>query len=120
MEVESQTFLASIWRFKCENYHQFATGRRKKNSIIRLKEYSRVWKERGSGIERVVLDYFQMLFCSEKGDMEAILQCVRSNVSDIQNEELCQLFRREEVHKAIFLMHLDKAPEEDGLSPGFF
>lgn len=52
--------------------------------------------------------------------MEEVLSCVQRKVTEEQNRELMWPFESEEVKEAIFSMHPDKSPGEDGLNPAFF
>lgn len=78
------------------------------------------WHGKDNRVNEVVLEYFQKLFRSHNGEMDEVLRCVRSRVTNEANEDLMRPFTREEVRNAIFSMHLDKAPGEDALNPGFY
>lgn len=48
------------------------------------------------------------------------LEHVRPLISIEDNKRLCDQISKEEVHKALFQMHPDKAPGPDGFPAGFF
>lgn len=100
--------------------HGYANGRKKKNEVIRLRGDDGEWHDKNSGIVQVILSDFQNLFTSEVGNMQRVLECVEAKVTGEDNIDLDRPFMREAVKDALFSMHPDKAPGEDGLNLGFF
>lgn len=69
----AKLFWLQVGDLNTKAFHQFAIGRWKQNSITRLKDEHAERKEKGSGIEQVVLSYFRNLFCSKVGKIKAVL-----------------------------------------------
>lgn len=93
--------------------------RRRNNNILKLKDEKGVWKHKGSDLRELKLKYFQDLFGSNQGDMNAVLNCVERNVTDAQNEVLLEKVNAEEVRKTIFSMYPEKSLGANGLNPKF-
>lgn len=127
----SKLFWLSSGDYSTRAFHLYANGRKRKKEIKCLKDSQGNWRDKGQGLQDVVVDYFANLFSNEAGPMEEVLECVESErgtnfanlfskVSVVQNDELVRPFDSTEVKEAVFGMHLDKSPGEDGLNPGFF
>lgn len=52
--------------------------------------------------------------------MEDVMSCVQKKVTDAHKELLTAQFLPEEVKEAVFSMHRDKAPGEDGFNQAFY
>ncbi|XP_031127477.1 uncharacterized protein LOC116029567 [Ipomoea triloba] len=102
-------------------FHKYASARKKKNFLSRLKNDSDVWVE-GEGLNAVVLDYFNDIFASNNSSfsMDAFVGSVVPRVTHDQNESLLRPFDADEVKTALFSMFPDKAPGPDGMNPGFY
>ncbi|XP_031106177.1 uncharacterized protein LOC116010810 [Ipomoea triloba] len=101
-------------------YHRYASARRKKNHLHRLKNDAGVWVE-GDAMKSVVLDYFENIFKSSGSSMlESFFTSVNPRVTQADNEHLLCPFEHEEVKAALFAMFPDKAPGPDGMNPGFY
>ncbi|KAG7559212.1 Ribonuclease H domain [Arabidopsis thaliana x Arabidopsis arenosa] len=106
---------------KNTGYFHAVTKNRKainKFSVIENTEGVAVYEEKK--ILMVISDYFQNLFTSEDGEriatvQEAILPCIAAET----NESLISIPSPEEVRKACFSIHHDKAPGPDGFSASF-
>lgn len=101
-------------------FHNFASGRKKNNQLVRLKDKRGDWKEDREEIQHIVTEYFEDLFqasemAGELTDREKVNQ-----VTGAQNRELEKPITREEVKNAVFAMYLDKSLGYDGLNPGFY
>lgn len=68
----------------------------------------------------MMVQYFNDIFKSSPWDLEPVLNCIESKVSEAQNENLLRRMCLEEVKMAIFNMYPDKSPGPDGLSPRFY
>ncbi|XP_031120221.1 uncharacterized protein LOC116023364 [Ipomoea triloba] len=100
---------------------QYASARKKKNTLSRLKNDCDVWVE-GDDLNAVVLDYFQNIFASNisSAEVDSFVTTVTPRVSPEQNIALLKPFDQEEVKVALFSMFPDKAPGPDGMNPGFY
>lgn len=102
-------------------FHQKASQRKKRNTIIGLEDDRGVWKEEEFEIGRIVEDYFHlMLSTANPSDIDAISSTLKNVVSPADNQSLLGTFTADEVQKAAFQMHPSKAPGPDGMSCFFF
>ena len=101
-------------------FHQFASPRRKKNTIVKLRNEDNHWFTWDNGLSNYIVAYFADLFTSRGCDGGDIFRCVKQKVTTLQNQELIRPFKGHEIKDAIFSMHLDKSPGPDGMNPGFF
>ncbi|XP_019190786.1 PREDICTED: uncharacterized protein LOC109185261 [Ipomoea nil] len=100
-------------------FHQYATHRKRKNSIVRLKDRNGVWKE-GDGLVSLVTDYYKQIF-QTNGDIGAFqVDTLSPRVTRAQNDDLLRPFEPAEVKHALFAMGKDKSPGPDGMNPGFY
>ncbi|XP_019164478.1 PREDICTED: uncharacterized protein LOC109160650 [Ipomoea nil] len=82
-------------------FHKYASHRRKKNDIVKLKDEGGARHEGGS------LGPFN-------------LDTLHARVTPQQNDDLLRPFQPEEVRAALFAMGKDKSPGPDGMNPGFY
>jgi hypothetical protein len=76
-------------------FHQFATARRKKNLIKKLKDANGNWVEGTSMLKPLVFDYFSNLFTSEIQETDpAVLEKVQQKVTQNMNDDLMATFWR--------------------------
>ena len=78
------------------------------------------WKEDAKEIQDIVLDYFEKLFKATSNAEVLSERETVSHVTEEQNRYLIQPIEPEEVKEAIFSMHPEKSPGEDGLNPAFY
>ncbi|XP_019166667.1 PREDICTED: uncharacterized protein LOC109162418 [Ipomoea nil] len=98
-------------------YHRYASARRKKNYIPRLKDDLGAWVE-GDNMKKVVLEYYTAIFTSSSTECEdPMLENFAPRVTNEQNIMLLRQFDLEEVKSALFAMFPDKAPGPDGSLP---
>ncbi|XP_074323958.1 uncharacterized protein LOC141660875 [Apium graveolens] len=101
-------------------FHSFATGRRQQNQLKGLRNKDGEWKDDETEMQNIVVDYFTGLFKATP-DIESLTEREAvMHVTEGQNEELIKPILREEVKEAIFSMHPEKSPGEDGLNPAFY
>ncbi|XP_031116501.1 uncharacterized protein LOC116020159 [Ipomoea triloba] len=101
-------------------YHRYASARKKKNSLSRLKNDAGVWVE-GEALEPVVLSYFNHIFHSTGSALEEpFFSNIAPRVSQADNDTLLRPFEISEVKETLFSMFPDKAPGPDGMNPGFY
>jgi hypothetical protein len=102
-------------------FHQFATARRKKNLIKKLKDANGNWVEGTSMLKPLVFYYFSNLFTSEIQEIDpAVLEKVQQKVTQNMNDDLMATFSAEDVKKAAFSIGDFKAPGPDGLHAIFY
>jgi hypothetical protein len=102
-------------------FHNFATARRKKNYIKRLKNSSNIWVEGTDQLKPLVFDYFSELFTSEVQDTDPILlEKVQPRMTTEMNAMLVAPFTPEDVKKAAFSIGDFKAPGPDGIHAVFY
>jgi hypothetical protein len=92
-------------------FHNFATARRKKNYIIKIKGDDGDWVEGTQMLKPLVFQYFSNLFSSEVQDTDpAFLEKITPKVTNLMNERLISPFSAEDVKKAVFSIGDFKAP----------
>lgn len=102
-------------------FHNFATKRRKKNTIKGLLDANGNRQEDGAAMCNIVQTYFQELFNSEVGDPDPhVLSDVQRSVTQEMNTGLLAPFTYEEVKKALFQIGDFKAPGPDGMHAVFY
>ena len=102
-------------------FHNFATKRRKKNTIKGLVDHNGMMQKDGEVMCNIVQDYFENLFTSEVGEPDlGVLLDVQRNVTPDMNAGLMAQFSYEEVKKALFQIGDLKAPGPDGMHTVFY
>jgi hypothetical protein len=102
-------------------FHNFATGRKKRNLIKKLSDANNNMVEGWDYLADHINDYFRILFSVEVPDPnEEVISKVKPCVTTEMNEALCAPYTREEVKKALFNIGDLKAPGPDGLHAIFF
>uniref|UniRef100_A0A803QFT1 Reverse transcriptase domain-containing protein n=1 Tax=Cannabis sativa TaxID=3483 RepID=A0A803QFT1_CANSA len=101
-------------------FHAVAKTRRRNNHIRSIQnEFGQVidWE---SGIQEVMISYFQNLFTPSITQWDDVVDCIPRTISQLQNEQMLAPIDDKEVQDALFQMHPDKSPGPDGMSPGFY
>lgn len=101
-------------------FHASSSTRRRRNQIHKLKTVDGDWRTWQDGLPNLIEDFFQKLFTSNQMQGGQVIDCVSTTISADQNRELIRGVTEEEVKRAIFQMHPDKAPGPDGMTPAFF
>jgi UDP-2,3-diacylglucosamine pyrophosphatase LpxH len=95
-------------------YHNFASARKRKNLIKRLKDSNGDWVEGDRGLVPLISDYFSNLFTREVEEPhQALLDVVRPCVTPAMNTILTAPYTAEEVKKSLFQIGDMKAPGPD-------
>jgi hypothetical protein len=101
-------------------FHAYASKRRRKNTIKKLKGDGDVVVE-GERLKLFVANHYQNLFMSHAGNhCDEVLRCVRTCVSHEMNESLLTPFTSEEVFVALESIGDLKAPGTDGMPSIFY
>jgi hypothetical protein len=101
-------------------FHNFASARRKKNFIKKLKDGEN-WVEGTEALKPLIFDYFNQLFSSEVNQIDPeMLEKVPTRVTENMNERPLAPFTAEEVKMAAFSIGEFKAPGPDGLHAVFY
>ena len=80
-----------------------------------------VWQEEIEAGEKIILDYFSTIFCSDQPtNSEASMEAMDKRVTPEMNNVLLKEFTVEEVKVALKQMHPIKSPGLDGMSPIFY
>lgn len=102
-------------------FQNYASSRKKKNTIVKLKDSNGEVKVGNDDLKLVIWEYFSNLFMSEVlGTDEELLRRVNSKVTQAMNESLLKPYTTEEVRKAMFSIGDFKAPGTDGLHAIFY
>uniref|UniRef100_A0A803Q157 Reverse transcriptase domain-containing protein n=1 Tax=Cannabis sativa TaxID=3483 RepID=A0A803Q157_CANSA len=104
-------------------FHQFASQRRKNNTIKYLKDDFDNSAKDPEVMFDIISSFFTNLFSSEGCDAEAtnqILDCLGPSLNEPDIDFLAQPFTAQEVKKAVFSLSGDKAPGLDGLNAFFY
>lgn len=101
-------------------FHSYASGRKKINTMQRIRNEEGEWKETTEEMNEVIKNYFSELFKAQVVDGRLSDRQRVNMVSSRDNETLLAEITLEEVKEAAFSMHPDKVPGPDGLNPGFY
>jgi hypothetical protein len=102
-------------------FHSFASARRKKNSIKKLRGEDGNWVEGTDQLKPLVFQYFANLFSSEVAQVDpTMMEKINPKVTDLMNTNLLAPFSAEEVRKAMLSIGDYKAPGPDGLHAIFY
>ncbi|KAH1046714.1 hypothetical protein J1N35_037498 [Gossypium stocksii] len=102
-------------------FHVRATNRKKKNTIIKLKDMNGNWKENTTDICLAITEYFQHLFKSNLNpntmlNLDYIERCISGEI----NDKPLKNFTDSKIMKAFNGMDPRKAPGIDSLTGNFF
>ncbi|KAH9790374.1 reverse transcriptase domain-containing protein [Citrus sinensis] len=101
-------------------FHSLASTRKKKNSIVKLRNAQGVWCADSVEIDTLIGTYFTELFSSNGSNNEAVVSSVMTSITAKQNQILLAPFTDADVKEALFNMHPDKSPGPDGMNPAFY
>lgn len=104
-------------------FHQWATNRRRKNTIKGLWDANEIWQESPRGIERKVMEYFREIFWFQgilQNAMGELLDMVALKITMEMNAELLRPYMEEEIKTTLFQMHPSKSLGPDGMSSLFY
>ncbi|XP_031107562.1 uncharacterized protein LOC116012214 [Ipomoea triloba] len=100
-------------------FHLYASIRRRKNRIVRLRDETGQWID-GGGLMGLAKRYFENIFTAKGVSLLDSLNTFVPKVSEVDNDVLMQPFTNDDVKEALFSMAPDKSPGPDGYSPAFF
>lgn len=104
-------------------FHAIASTRRHTNFIKGLLNSIGDWITDDQSLAQTTMDYFDKMFTSSNPSGQDVTKATMSTdlvVDNHMNDFLCAPFTIDEVHKAIFDMHLSKSPGPDGFTALFF
>jgi hypothetical protein len=102
-------------------FHHYATARRKKNFIKKLKNNQEEWSEGTDQLKPLIFHYFANLSMSEVNELDpTMMDKIMPRVTDLMNEKLLAPFTPEDVKKAAFSIGDFKAPGPYGLHAVFY
>ncbi|XP_071926833.1 uncharacterized protein [Coffea arabica] len=106
---------------KVEKAGKYQLERRKRNAITNLQKENGEWCNFEKEIEEEITDYFQKLFKTTQPDhCDAIFEEIPQTITSQMNSKLVRSVIEAEIRKAVFVLHPNKAPEPDGMTPIFF
>ncbi|XP_019199079.1 PREDICTED: uncharacterized protein LOC109192832 [Ipomoea nil] len=102
-------------------YHRYASARKRKNTILRLRDDLGGWVD-GDAMKPVVMNYFKDIFTVNPvvNDGSGFFASISTRVTQSHNDWLNRPYDPGEVRDALFAMFPDKAPGPDGMNPGFY
>ena len=102
-------------------FHAVTKERRAVNRITTIENEDGIPVHEEEEVGAVFAKFYQQLFSSNgSDDYKTVEETIIARVSTEMNEELCSILDEEEVRRAIFAVHTDKAPGVDGFSAGFY
>lgn len=96
-------------------FHRYASARKQKNQILKLKDSVGSWVE-GDNMRSVIYKYYVNIYKSAGTQEVDFVDGIQKKVTEAQNSLLLKPFESEEVKEAIFSMHPDKALGPDGMN----
>lgn len=99
--------------------HVYASVRKKKNRINKIKDDNGVWHDWQHGLGMLIGNYYEQLFQSNEVFYDEIFGNIERRTSSLLNQMLTDDFTVEEVKIEIFSMHLDKSLGPYGMNPAF-
>jgi hypothetical protein len=113
--------LAETWGPEYLFFHNFASARRKKNFIKRLKDENNQWVEGTDSLKPIIFQYFANLFTFEVYNLDLVMMDkIQPSVTQAMIEKLLAPFSPEDVKKAVFNIGDFKAPGPDRLNVVFY
>eukprot|EP00253_Pinus_taeda_P026540 PITA_26540 len=103
-------------------FHKQATVRKARNTVSSIKDSEGNSYTSQDTIKKAATNHFKNLLTEEKSeeDYSALLQHMPKDVTQETNNRLTREVEEEEVHKAIWSLHPDKAPRPDGFPISFY
>ena len=102
-------------------FHNRSNGRRRRNFITRLTRSDGSLTEDQVEMRQMVNEFYQNLYSSERvNNMQEVLDCVPTKVTDEMNDMLGRPYTEQEIKLALFQMFPSKAPGPDGFPAHFF
>jgi hypothetical protein len=102
-------------------FHRKASGRRKRNRIVKLRRNDGSFATDEEEIKRRTQLFFESLYREDPEiDPSPLLESVEPAVTDLINSQLVAEFTEEEIGDALFQIGPHKAPGLDGLPARFF
>lgn len=100
-------------------FHRYASSKKRKNRISRLRNDESLWVE-GDEMQQIIVNYFKDIFTSFGYSASAIEGLITPRIFLTNNNMLLKPFREEEIKEALFSMFPEKSPGPDRLNLGFY
>jgi hypothetical protein len=102
-------------------FHSFATARKKRNCIKKIKNTNGDFVESNDNLNPVIQNYFTNLFSTDNIAVEpGFLEMITPKVTQQMNDDLIAPYTADDVKKAVFSIGDLKAPGPDGLHALFY
>lgn len=102
-------------------FHATTRGRRSRNRLTVIEDDNGVAAHEEDQITKTITDYFNKIFkANESNDLQILDDISLPMVSQEMNDALRATPSLDEIRRAVFDIHPDKAPGPDGFSAGFF
>ncbi|KAL5579315.1 hypothetical protein UlMin_011757 [Ulmus minor] len=104
-------------------FHQKASARKAKNSILGLFDNNEKWCDKEEDMAHIIESYFGTLFSSSSpssADFDRVLESIERKVTPQLNDQLEQAFEAEDVRTSVFQMAPTKSPGADGMLAIFY
>ena len=102
-------------------FHFRASKRKKKNTILGLRDDNGIWYDTNDTIADVVVQYFKNIYTSSQPtSFNDVIAAIPTRVTDEMNRELIKEFSKDEILTALKQMHPTKVLGPDGMSAIFF
>ncbi|KAL9668150.1 hypothetical protein QQ045_002525 [Rhodiola kirilowii] len=104
-------------------FHAYANGRRKTNYVVKLQREDGTFTYNSEEMKVIFYNYYKKIYGSasqiSQRELTTRLQCVPQKVTGQHNYILTSPYTVDEVTRAVFQLHPDKAPGKDGFTTSF-
>ena len=102
-------------------FHCRATERKRKNSILKIRDTSGQWRTNPNEVNHCLVEYFQKLFTSTNNlNPHEAVNSINTIISEDMRSQLSATFTTGEVQIALKQLTPLKAPGLDGMPPLFY
>lgn len=101
-------------------FHTMPSARKRSNSISTLRNAQGQSCSTSAKIDALIYNYFSKLFTIDGCQNDEVLNCVKTKITDEQNELLLKPFSIGDVKVGLFEMHPDKSSRPNSMIPAFY